>query len=180
MPLATGARPEPIKILIEPLDSSHDRGAFVCASTQKIQNYIRNNALKDHDLYKVRVYVAVRPNSKAVIGYYSLVLTALEPALVSEEAENKFSRVRAVPAIYLAMLGVSDECAGAKIGKNLTKDAIVRAITISEIAGAYAIALDALDDEVADMYAALGFEKFVEGERKMFLALAVARAAAKS
>lgn len=74
MPVANGARPEEINIQIEPLDQTHDRGAFCCASTSKIQNYCRNNARKDHDLYKVRVYVAVRPETKRVLGFYSLVL----------------------------------------------------------------------------------------------------------
>lgn len=177
MPLPTGARCGPIDVEIKPLGSDHERGAFSCASTPRIQNFFRNNALKDHGLYKVRVYVAVRPGETTALGYYSLVLTSLNPEAVSEEAEEKFARVNAVPAIYLGMIGVSDDCAGGKIGKKLMAHAISRALEISEIAGAYAIALDALDDEVASMYAELGFEKFVEGERKMFLALSVARAA---
>lgn len=177
MPVPTGARREPIEVDIEPLDSAHERGAFCCASTARIQNYCRNNAKRDHDLYKVRVYVAVRPGTKAVLGYYSLVLTALNPSHVSEAAEDKFARVQAVPAIYLAMVGVTDECAGGKIGNKMVRDAIKRSLAIAEIAGAYALALDALDDQVADMYRALGFELFVEGERKMFLELSEARAA---
>jgi hypothetical protein len=116
MPIPTGERREPIEVDIEPLDSQHERGAFSCASTSKIQNYCRNNAKRDHDLYKVRVYVAVRPGTKIVLGYYSLVLTALNPSHVSEAAQDKFSRMKAVPAIYLAMVGVTDECAGGKIG----------------------------------------------------------------
>lgn len=177
MPLPNGPRGAPIEITIEPLEKRHDRGAFLCASTPRIQNYCRNNALKDHNLYKVRVYVAIQPGSAAVIGYYSLVLTSLIPSDVSDEANGKFARVNAVPAIYLAMLGVCDSSAGCKIGKKLTAHAIERALEISEIAGAYAIALDALDDQVAGMYAELGFEPFAEGERKMFLPLSEARTA---
>jgi GNAT superfamily N-acetyltransferase len=180
MPLPTGKRCEPIEIEIKPLASAHERGAFSCASTRKIQNFCRNNAMKDHDLYKVRVYVACRPIEHVVLGYYSLVLTVLNPDDVSGEAQEKFSRVKAVPAIYLAMLGVSDDCAGGKIGKRLVAHAIDRALEISEIAGAYAIALDALDDEVAEMYGELGFEKFAEGERKMFMPLSEARSAMES
>lgn len=175
MPLPTGPRGAPIDITITPLDDTHYRGDFLCVSTPKVQNYCRNNALRDHNLYKVRVYVARQPHSNRVLGYYSLVLTSLNPSTVSDEANDKFERVKAVPAIYLAMLGVCDSSAGCKIGKKLTADAIERALAISEIAGAYAIALDALDDEVAAMYAELGFEPFAEGERKMFMPLSVAR-----
>jgi hypothetical protein len=177
MPLPSGARKAPIEIVIEPLDSIYERGAFSCQSTPLIQNYCRNNALKDHNLYKVRVYVAHQPGSNRVIGYYSLTLTSLTPAEVSEEANKKFERVDSVPAIYLALLGVCDSSAGCKIGKKLTAHAIERALDISELAGAYAITLDALDDEVARMYGDLGFESFAEGERKMFMPLSVARTA---
>src|SRR3982074_813134 len=163
MPVANGARPEEINIQIEPLDQTHDRGAFCCASTSKIQNYCRNNARKDHDLYKVRVYVAVRPETKRVLGFYSLVLKSLVPEDVSDVAKDKFERVEAVPAIYLAMLGVSDECAGGKIGKKLIRHAIERSLEIAELAGAFALALDALDDGVAGLYAELGFDLFTVG-----------------
>jgi ribosomal protein S18 acetylase RimI-like enzyme len=176
MPVAQGERPAEIAVQIEPLDSDHDRGAFCCASTKKIQNYCRNNARSDHDLYKVRVYVAVRPTTKQVLGYYSLVLKSLVPEEVSDDAIDKFERVNAVPAIYLAMIGVSDECAGGRIGKKLIRHAIERSLEIAELAGAFALALDALDQEVADLYAELGFEYFTAGQLQMFLPLSVARA----
>lgn len=175
MPTAKGERPAPVEIEIQPLDSNHERGAFCCTSTPKIQNYCRNNARKDHEAYKVRVYVAVAPGTKKVLGFYSLTLKSLVPEHVSEKAEEKFSRVAAVPAIYLAMIGVTDLCAGGGIGKKLIAHGIARAVEISEIAGAFALALDALDDEVAQVYAALGFEPFTTGKLQMFLPLSVAR-----
>jgi GNAT superfamily N-acetyltransferase len=176
MPTAKGERPAPIDIVIEPLDSNHNRGVFCCVSTPRIQNYCRINARKDHDLYKVRVYVAVAPGSKRVLGFYSLVLKSLVPDDVSELAADKFARVAAVPAIYLAMIGVSDECAGGRIGKRLIGHAIQKALEIAELAGAFALALDALDQEVADLYSELGFELFSAGQLQMFLPLSVARA----
>jgi GNAT superfamily N-acetyltransferase len=177
MPTAKGERPAPIAVDIEPLDQNHDRGAFSCASTPKIQNYCRNNAKRDHDLYKVRVYVAVAPGTKKVLGYYSLVLKSLVPSDVSQTAQDKFERVASVPAIYLAMIGVTDECAGGGIGKRLMAHAIRKALEISELAGAFALALDAFDEEVAALYSVVGFEFFTAGKLQMFLPLSVARAA---
>ncbi|MCK1641920.1 hypothetical protein IVA95_31325 [Bradyrhizobium sp. 157] len=176
MPIAKGDRPDPVEIEIQPLDSLHERGAFCCASTPKIQNYCRNNARKDHDAYKVRVYVAIAPGTKRVLGFYTLTLKSLVPEDVSETAKEKFSRVAAVPAIYLAMIGVTDECAGGGIGKQLIAHAIQQSLEISEIAGAFALALDALDEEVAELYAKHDFERFAAGELQMFLPLSVARA----
>jgi GNAT superfamily N-acetyltransferase len=177
MPIAKGTRPAAITIDIQPLDQTHDLGAFCCASTPKIQNYCRNNIKKDHKLYKVRAYVAVAPGTKKVLGYYTLVLKSLVPEDVSETAQDKFERVASVPAIYLGMIGVTDDCAGGGIGKKLMGHAIQKALEISELAGAFALALDALDEEVAALYTAVGFEFFTAGKLQMFLPLSVARAA---
>jgi len=120
--------------------------------------------------------VAVAPGTKKVLGFYSLTLKSLVPSDVSDIANDKFARVAAVPAIYLAMIGVSDECAGGGIGKQLIGHAIQKALEISELAGAFALALDALDEEVASLYTTLDFELFAAGELQMFLPLNVARA----
>lgn len=106
-----------------------------------------------------------------MIGFYSLVLTALVPEEVSEAANAKFGRVNAVPAIYLAMIGVTEAFKGRKVGEQLMLDAFERALLISEHAGTYAITLDALNEDVAVYYKDLGFEPFTEGNLKMFLPL---------
>jgi GNAT superfamily N-acetyltransferase len=104
------------------------------------------------------------------------ILKSLVPSDVSEIANDKFARVAAVPAVYLGMIGVSDECAGGGIGKQLIGHAIQKSLEIAELAGAFALALDALDEEVAALYTALGFELFAAGQLQMFLPLSVARA----
>jgi GNAT superfamily N-acetyltransferase len=157
------------------LERTHNLKTFTCENA-RIDNYLRNNAWKDHKAYKVRIFVATRPDSMDVIGYYSLTLTALVPSEVSTEAEGKFN-VNAVPAIYLPKLGVHADLQGKGIGSLLMQDAFERALLISEHAGAYAITLDPLDDEVAKFYRGLSFEPFEQGDLKMFLPLKVLRAA---
>jgi len=123
----------------------------------------------------VRVFVGCKPDSDEAVGFYSLVLTALVPEDVSEVAREKFERVQAVPAIYLAMIGVHTDYQGRTIGEQLMRDAFSRGLLISEHAGAYAISLDALNEKVAEYYKALSFEPFTEGNLKMFLPLSLLR-----
>lgn len=163
-------------LTIEPLAKKHERGAFSCGNV-KIDNFFRNNARKDHDAYKVRVFVATEAQSNIALGFYSLTLTALVPDSVSEEARDKFHRVQAVPAIYLAMIGVMSDRQLKGIGYRMMQDVFNRALQISENAGCYAIALDALDSDTAVKYQRYGFEPFVEGELKMFITLSTLRAA---
>ena len=164
-------------MVIEPLTREHERGAFSC-EVETITNFLKNNARRDHDAYKVRVFIARKPEAREVLGFYSLVLTALTPAEVSREAEEKFSRVNATPAIYLAMIARKTGTDG--VGEQLIQDAFERAALISEHAGAYALALDALNERVAQIYEEYGFERFIEGDLKMFIPLKTIRDALKS
>lgn len=164
-----------IQVVIKPLDNE-SRGNF-CCGVSRIDNFFKNNARKDHEAYKVRVFIAHLEGESAPIGFYSLTLTAILPSEISENAQKKFARVNAVPAIYLAMLGVSENYKKKGVGPALMQNAISRALLISDHAGAYAIVLDALNEQVAKYYAELGFEPFIEGDLRMFLELATVRGA---
>ena len=134
MPIPKGDRRDPVEIEISALDSLHERGAFSLRLNTQNPELLPNNARKDHDAYKVRVYVAVAPGTKRVLRFYTLTLKSLVPEDVSETAQEKFSRVAAVPAVYLGIIGVTDECAGGGIGKQLIAHAILKSLEISEIA----------------------------------------------
>ncbi len=164
------------RLRIEPLASSHKRGAFCCGVTT-IDNFFRNNARRDHEAYKVRVFVGFLDGVPDPVGFYSLTLTALNPKEVSEQALEKFARVGATPAIYLAMIAVTKDYQKKKFSFELMDDAFTRALAISENAGAYALTLDALNDDLVELYKSFGFEPFEEGERKMFIPLSVLRKA---
>jgi GNAT superfamily N-acetyltransferase len=166
---------DPASLVIEPLEKSHIRGAFDCG-VAKITNFLRNNARKQHEAYQVRVFVAC-DESKKVLGFYSLTLATFEPDHVSEEAQEKFDRVKSVPTIYSAMIGVDLSAQGQGVGYRMMIDAFERCLLISEHVGAYAIALHALDEATAEKYARYGYERFEDGELAMFLPLKTLRAA---
>ena len=163
---------------VKPLRSEHRRGAFEC-SNHTIQNYCINNARKNNDAYMVRVYVACEGESLEVIGYYYLCLTSYKVGVVDEKSDAKFGRVEAVPAVYLGMIGVHSDCHRMGIGKILMKDAMLRTLQIAEIAGTYALALDALDESLVTYYRdKFGFETFKEQSGlEMFLPVTTIRAA---
>lgn len=164
----------PIEVTIKPLGSER-RGAFCCGVTV-IDNFFKNNARKDHEKYKVRVFVAIIEGIECPVGFYSLSLMAYVPENVGTDAQAKFDRVKSVPAIYLAMLGVHREYQSRKIGRQLMQNAFDRALQIAENAGAYALALDAYSEAVALYYEkVLGFQRFNVGELKMYIPLAAIR-----
>lgn len=144
--------------LIEPLGPQHDRGAFCCGN-DVIDQFCRDRAQKDHDRYKVRLRIARDEGSAEVAGFYSLVTSVLKPKRIFNVA--KFGD-RPIPAVYLAMLGVTEAHAGNGLGQALMYDAFERTALVADNAGAYCLWLQAVDERTAGYYEKLQFTR-IEG-----------------
>ncbi len=76
-----------------------------------------------------------------------------------------------VPVIVLARLAVDRAWAGKGIGSGLLKDALRRALAVSENIGARAMLVHAIDDEAVAFYLKYGFKMFPSEARTLFLPL---------
>lgn len=161
-------------VVVEPLTRDHIRAGFNCGRP-RIDNFLTNNALTQHDRGQVRVFVTCADDGKTVVGYYSLVCAAYLPLAVGKEPHELFERVRAVPAIYLSMLGVAADHQKAGIGKALVRDAFLRTLHVAGHVGVYMLCLDAATDELVPFYDKLGFQPFDEGERRMYIPIETIR-----
>lgn len=103
-----------------------------------------------------------------MVGFYSLVTSTLEAKRIFGLA--KFGQ-RPIPAIYLAMLGVTDKHAGKGLGKALMADAFERTVMIAHNAGAYCLWLQAVDERTAGYYENLGFQRIEDGQLDMYIAI---------
>ncbi len=144
-------------ITIKPFDPSHDRTAF-CCGVRGIDNFCRYNARKQHEKGQVRVYDAVYEGH--VVGYYYLIASARDALNVSDEAAEKFARVRHAPCVYLGMIGVTQRYQGNNIGRMLMAHAMRRTLAVADVVGVYALVLDALNEQVVPFYERLGFQRF--------------------
>jgi hypothetical protein len=155
---------------IEPLGPDHDRGAFCCGNPT-IDSFCTEQALKDHDKGKVRVFVACPDDTNRVVGFYSLVVATLEPRVFPGFGKRR------IPALYLAMVGVHEEWrAGVKgTGTALMVHAFQRTLEIADRAGLYCLFLDAVDDKTAGFYAGIQFERITEGKLAMYIAIPTIR-----
>lgn len=156
---------------IEPLGPQHDRGAFCCGNAI-IDRFCTEQAQKDHDRYKVRVRVACDEGCIRVQGFYSLCVSTLAEKTIF--GLNKFGK-RPIPAVYLAMIGVTEERAGKGLGKVLMRDAFQRTLVVADNAGAYCLWLDAVDEEKAEFYAKLGFERIEPNQLRMYIPIETIR-----
>jgi GNAT superfamily N-acetyltransferase len=157
---------------IRPLDPSISRAAFCCGN-DRIDNFFKNNARKQHDVHRVRVYVAHYEGE--AVGYYYLVAATHPPEKVSAEAIEKFGRVNATPSVYLGMIGTHGPWQGNGIGKILMLHAMQKTLEVASLIGIYALTLTAIDEETAKRYERWGFTRFVEGELDMFIPITTIR-----
>ena len=144
---------------------------------------MKKKCLDAHQKYKVRAYVARQINSKRVLGYYTLSLTALKPQDTSpDEAQEKFG-TWAIPFVYLGLLGVDSDISGQGVGSALLVDALKRTVVIAHSAGTYGLMLDAINDEKAKWYAGRDFIAFGnddEGRVQMHVPLPTIKASLKA
>ncbi len=172
----TGDAEQQGKIAIEPFDpAKHDRTAFSCGS-EPIDNFLHRTARKHQKGDFIRVWVAVRPDSPNVIGYYSINSHAIQ----AHDLPGKFTRNApshgGIGAAYISTFGVDAKAQGAGIGTLLIADALKRIARLSEEIGIFAVVLDVLDDGDEEavkkrhkFYRRFGFIDFPSHPLRMFL-----------
>lgn len=156
------------EVSINPLDPAMGRAGFSCGNAT-IDNFFRNNARRQHQAHQARVYVAAYNGFP--IGYYYLVVKSSLPEELGESAERKFERAGSVPTIYLGMIGVSSQYQRCGLGRLLMLDAMRNTLRVADLAGVYALTLDALNEDVAKLYERWGFKRFIEEGLSMYIAL---------
>jgi GNAT superfamily N-acetyltransferase len=158
------------KFEIEPLADKHLREAFSCGHSE-IDSFFANRALIDHAAYKVRVNVAIGEECGNLLGFHSLAIGALAPKAIGGRIKRKFGNWP-IPMVYLSAVAVSDTLHGRGVGSALMLDVFERTAAIAELAGTACLTLDAVDEDRAQWYESLQFERFAvapDGKVKMFI-----------
>lgn len=159
--------------IIVPLPDGVIRKGFSCG-IQLIDNFVKNNAARQHKNGQVRVHAAVHVASNRLIGFVSLCLKTYEPDL-SEESKELFERVQAVPTVYIAMIGVTEEFQKKGIGGNLLWYAFEKSVEIANIAGTYALTLNANDESLCEYYQNLDFIRMSEDDETRIMYIPISK-----
>lgn len=170
------------QIVIEPFDpDKHDRTAFSCGAV-RIDNYLRLSARKQQQGDFTRLWIAVRPGSNAILGFYSINSHALHADGFPKDLLKNAPRHGQLPAAYLSMIGVNKADQGTGLGRILLVDALRRIAKASYELGIAAVILDVLDDDGPEaaakrkeFYESMQFQSFPSQPLRMFLPIGVAR-----
>jgi GNAT superfamily N-acetyltransferase len=155
---------------IERLSRSHDRSAFDCGKPP-LDDFLRKLVSQYEKRNLGRTYVAVMPDAKRVVGYYTLALGSVTFENLPAEAANKLPR-HPVPVALLARLAVDRSLQGGGLGVALLMDAFDRCLKLSDELAIHAVTVDAIDEETAAFYTKFGFVALRDDPRHLFLPMA--------
>lgn len=131
----------------EKLTAGHDIGEF-SSGADELDKWLRERALKGQEVGNASVFVIAKEHR--VLGYYALASAGVEqrdvPGKVRRNAPSP------VPVLLLARLAVSQHAHGRGLGRLLLRDAILRAIRVSEGIGFRALLIHCRDESARDFY----------------------------
>lgn len=165
-PSGAGIRPP------EPLSSAHDLAAFDCGNDD-LNDWLKRRALASEGR---SARTTVLCDGQRVAGYYCLATGAIERESLAS-AKLRKNLPDPIPILVLGRLAIALDYQGRGLGKALLKDAILKTITASEIAGLRALAVHAIDDAAARFYKKSGFVPSPLNPRTLLLPIETARAA---
>ena len=136
----------------EKLSSDHDLSQFQCGEPA-LDDWLKRRALQNEKRGASRTYVV--SIGKRVVGFYALAVGAVAHA----EAPGRVRRNMPdpLPIMVIGRLAVDLTTQGQGLGAALLRDAILRTIQASEIAGIRAILVHAISERAKRFYEKSGF-----------------------
>ncbi|MGH8055632.1 MAG: GNAT family N-acetyltransferase [Candidatus Entotheonellia bacterium] len=138
---------------IEKLRRDHQFDDFDCGN-DALNRFLIRYALQSQQSNASRTYLAMA--DERVVGFYALAFGSVEHAGAPERLVKGLAK-HPVPLMLLARLAISVTWQGRGLGSGLLKDAMLRTLQASCIAGIRALAAHAKDDNARAFYQHFGF-----------------------
>ena len=159
---------------IQLLDKSlHRRDGFSCGK-ESLDAYLKQTARRAQEAGVGRTWVAVdrsedpdEDGRRPILGYYTVAMASIH--LAELPTESRRGLPSQVPAARLARLAVATSAQGEGLGRLLLIDALGRIAQASQQVTAYAVVLDALDDDAKSFYESYGFLDLTNHPLHLFL-----------
>jgi len=145
---------EQTKTINAPQRLTHDHNVLEFKSkSEALNNWLKEKALKNEG-DTARTFVVTIENQ--VIGYYCLATGSITHLVAVSKAKR--NAPDPIPCMLNGRLAVDTKWEGQGIGSGLLKDAIIRILSVSQIAGVRCILVHAKDEEAKRFYLKRGFQ----------------------
>jgi len=140
----------------EPLTAAHAVSAFDCG-VESLNLWLKRHALQAASSGSARTYAIRDTKHDRVVGYHAMAAAAVSPAQATARAAKGMPR-HPILAVLLARLAVDTDVQGRGLGAWLLRDAMLRAVSVSDVLGVRALLVHAIDDDARAFYIRYGFE----------------------
>ena len=138
-----------------PLAASHVLDNFACGEAS-LDEWLKRRALSNQLSGASRTFV-VSDHDGRVYGYYAMAAGAVTHQAATSAVRRNMPDP--VPVMVLARLAVDHRAQGLKLGGALLKEAVHRAVMVSQHAGVRALLVHALHDRAKEFYEHYGFQE---------------------
>ena len=149
------------------LTEAQDFSGFNCG-IDTLNSWLSKRALKNNTQNASRCFVVC--DSKKVVGYYAFsagsVIQADAPSNIKRNMPDP------IPVFILGRLAVDVNYQGKGLGGHLLKDAMIRALKVSEHIAAKALLVHALSEDAKKFYEGFGFTESPINPMTLFLSIA--------
>lgn len=155
----------------EPLSQHHKLDTFSCGEIV-LDDWLKRRAFANQVSGATRTFV-VADAEHTVLGYYALAAGAVAHQAATRAIRHNMPDP--VPVMVLARLAVDTRAQGKKLGAALLRDAVTRAVAVSQNAGVRALLVHALNDRARQFYEHYGFQASPAHPTTLMLRLAGTR-----
>ncbi len=154
-----------------PLDPErHERAGF-CCGVPALDDYLHRFAVQHIKKGVTTVHVLVDDAAPAnILGYYTLSAAEVDSVELRAGERKRLPRY-SVPCFRLGRLACSADRRGTGLGKLLVAGAVERCLRAKQHVAAYALIVDAKDDDAAAFYRHYGFVAFAGNPLALYLPL---------
>ncbi len=159
----------------EPISRAHDRDGFTCGDPD-LDDYLKRHARQNHERGMSKTFVAVPPDGRTLLGFYSLSPVSLSHAETPEAMRRGQPRYD-VGGFRLGRLAVAIPVQGHGLGGQLLLAAGRRCLRVAQEVGGVLLLIDAKSQRAALWYKSFGAVRLDDRPLSLVLPLAtVARA----
>lgn len=163
----------------EPINRRHDRASFDCGEPA-LNEFLQRHARQSHERGAAKTFLAIpQPESKIIMGFYSLCPASIEYARTPEIVRKGLAR-HVLPVFRLGRLAVNRPFQGLGLGGQLILAAGRRCLLAAAEVGGVALLIDAKNERVAKWYSSYGAVSLRDSPLCLLLPLATVETTLKA
>lgn len=156
----------------QPLAAGHLVDDFSCGEPV-LDEWLKRRAMNNQLTGASRTFV-VTDDTNRVYGYYALAAGAVAHQLATSAVRRNMPDP--VPVLVLGRLAVDQKAQGMSLGSALLKDAVNRAVAVSQDTGVRALLVHALHEQARAFYEHYGFQPSPQHPMTLMLRLSGVKA----